>query len=52
MKPTYHLDGGLAVDREDRYIYLASNDGHIRVLHNGQVKDFLFLEFHSFSNNA
>lgn len=38
-KPTFRLDGGFAVDRDERFIYFASDDGHIRALHNGQVID-------------
>lgn len=41
-KPTYRLEGGFTVDREDKIIYLASDDGLIRAVYNGQVN---LLEF-------
>jgi hypothetical protein len=37
FKPSYRLDGGLIADREDKIIYLASDDGFIRALYNGQI---------------
>jgi hypothetical protein len=37
FKPAYRLDGGFVVDKDDKYIYLASDDGCIRALLNGQV---------------
>ena len=38
FKPTYRLEGGFAVDKDDKMIYLASDDGRIHALYNGQVK--------------
>lgn len=37
FKPSYNLEGGFAVDREDKTIYLASDDRVIHALYNGQV---------------
>ncbi|CAF1133715.1 unnamed protein product [Rotaria sordida] len=37
LKPTYRLDGGFIADREDKIVYLASDDGFIRAFHNGQL---------------
>ena len=36
-KPAYRLEGGFIVDQEDKYIYLASDDGFIHAVYNGQV---------------
>jgi hypothetical protein len=38
FKPTYRLEGGFVADRDDKIIYLASDDGSIHALCNGQVK--------------
>ena len=37
LKPVYRLEGGFTVDREEKFLYLASDDGYIRALQDGQV---------------
>ncbi|CAF2959691.1 unnamed protein product [Rotaria sp. Silwood2] len=37
LKPSYRLDGGFIADREDKILYLASDDGFIRSFYNGQL---------------
>ena len=48
FKPTYRLEGGFTVDREDKIIYLASDDGLIHAVYNGQVN---LLKFY-FTNSS
>jgi hypothetical protein len=40
FKPTYRFEGGFVADREDKFIYLATDDGSVRALYNGQVNIF------------
>ncbi|CAF4648755.1 unnamed protein product [Rotaria sp. Silwood1] len=37
LKPSYRLDGGFVADREDKIVYLASDDGLIRAFNYGQL---------------
>ncbi len=46
FKPNYRLEGGFVADREDKVIYLASDDGFIHALYNGQVNIIDSLIFH------
>jgi hypothetical protein len=55
LKLSYRLDGGFAVDRDEKFIYVASDDGYIRALHNGQVDvkiNLLFDEFRSLTRSS
>ena len=38
IKPIFRFDGGFTTDREEKFVYLASDDGCIRTLYNGQVR--------------
>jgi hypothetical protein len=43
LKPAYRLEGGFTADREDKFVYLASDDGCIRDFYNGHVKNIYYL---------
>ncbi|UJR36357.1 hypothetical protein I4U23_029083 [Adineta vaga] len=38
LKPTYRFDGGFTVDKEDKFVYLACDDGLIREFQIGQTQ--------------
>ncbi|CAF0950735.1 unnamed protein product [Adineta steineri] len=38
LKTNYRLDGGLAIDKDDRFVYIASDDGLIREIQNEKIK--------------